>query len=123
MGGFKRFLLRGNVVDLAIAIVIGLAFVALVTAFVADFVTPLIAAIGGHHDFSALYFTIHGSVFRYGAFINSVITFLLLWGFLYFRVVLPVGKLIDRYKPAEDLPAPTRDCPHCLSAVPVAAGV
>ena len=123
MTGFKKFLLRGNVVDMAVAIVIGIAFGLLVAAFVKDFVTPLIAAIGGKPDFSQLYFTINNSKFLYGDFINALLAFLLLALVISFLVVLPVGKLIARYKPAEDELAPTKDCPHCLSAVPAAATV
>ena len=123
MGGFKKFLLRGNVVDLAVAVVIGAAFGALVVAFVKDFVTPLIAAIGGKPDFAGLYFTVNKSKFHYGDFVNALIAFVILAVVIYFLVVLPLGALLDRYRPLPEEPAPTRDCPHCLSAVPEPATV
>jgi large conductance mechanosensitive channel len=123
MGGFKKFLLRGNVVDLAVAVVIGAAFGALVTAFVKDFITPLVAAIAGKSNFSNLYFTVHRSQFHYGEFINALIAFVLLAAVIYVLVVLPLGALLDRYRPLPDEPVPTKDCPHCLSVVPEAASV
>jgi large conductance mechanosensitive channel len=95
---FRDFLLRGNVVDLAVAVVIGAAFGAVITAFVADILTPLIAAIGGKHDFSALAFTINGSRFAYGSFINAVISFVLIAAAIFFLVVKPVGALMERRK-------------------------
>ena len=123
MAGFKKFLLRGNLVDLAVAVLIATAFGALVVALTKDFITPLLAALGGSPDFSGLYFTVNHSKFMYGDFINAVIAFVILAAILYFFVVLPFGKLLDRYKPAPDDPAPIRDCPHCLSSVPQAASV
>ena len=117
---FKTFLLRGNVVDLAVAVVIATAFGAVVTAFVADLITPLIAAIFGNHDFSALTFTINDSKFLYGAFINAVISFVLIAAAVFFFVVKPVNAMAARR--AKDEPAPTtRDCPECLSEIPLAA--
>jgi large conductance mechanosensitive channel len=95
---FRDFLLRGNVVDLAVAVVIGAAFGAVVTAFVADILTPLIAAIGGKPDFSSLSFTINGSRFRYGSFINAVISFVIIAAAVFFLVVKPVGILMERRK-------------------------
>src|SRR3954467_9782609 len=100
MTGFRKFLLRGNVVDLAVAVLIGAAFGALVTAFSASFITPLIAAIFGKPDFSALFFTINGSHFRYGLFLNALISFLILAAVIYFFVVAPINRLMERYKPA-----------------------
>jgi large conductance mechanosensitive channel len=94
--GFRDFVLRGNVVDLAIAVVIGAAFGAVVTALVADFITPLIAAIGGQQDFSKLTFKVHNSTFLYGAFINAVISFLFIAAAIYFVVVLPLNRLAER---------------------------
>jgi len=94
--GFKAFILRGNVVDLAVAVVIGAAFTAVVTAFVADILTPLIAAIFGKPDFSSLYFTVNGSRFLYGSFINAVISFLLIAAALYFFVVAPLNAMAER---------------------------
>jgi large conductance mechanosensitive channel len=118
---FRDFVLRGNVVDLAVAVVIGAAFGALVSAFVADFITPLIAAIGGQPDFSKLTFTVNGSVFRYGDFLNKVIAFLLLAAAVFFFVVKPVNTLMARLKPAPPVDQHTRACPECLSDIPEAA--
>jgi large conductance mechanosensitive channel len=119
--GFRNFILRGNVVDLAIGIVIGAAFGAVVTALVVDFITPIIAAIGGQPDFSALYFTVNGSKFAYGHFLNALISFLVIAAAVYFLVVLPVNRLMARFKPTAEEPTPTKDCPHCLSSIPAAA--
>ena len=94
--GFKDFIMRGNVVDLAVAVVIGAAFGAVVTAFVADIVTPIIAAIGGKPDFSQLSFTVNKSKFLYGAFINAVLSFLIIAAAIYFAVVLPLNKMAER---------------------------
>ena len=122
MKGFKQFLLRGNVVDLAVAVVIGAAFGAVVTAFVKDLLTPLVAAIVGKPDFSGLYFEVNGSRFLYGEFINAALAFLLISAAVYFFVVLPINTLIQRYRKA---PAPadptTKKCPECLSEIPIAA--
>jgi large conductance mechanosensitive channel len=95
---FRDFLLRGNVVDLAVAVVIGAAFGAVVASFVADLVTPLIAAIGGKPDFAALSFTINGSLFHYGRFLNAVISFVIIAAAIFFLVVKPVGLLMERRK-------------------------
>lgn len=118
--GFRDFLLRGNVVDLAIAVVIGAAFGVLVTAFVKDLITPLIAAIGGQPNFSALSFTINKSHFLYGDFINALIAFIILAAVIYFFVVVPYNRLMKRYKPMPE-PAPMRECPFCMSNIPAAA--
>jgi large conductance mechanosensitive channel len=93
--GFRDFLMRGNVVDLAVAVVIGVAFTAVVSALVADIITPLIAAIAGKHDFGSLTFTIHKSTFKYGAFINAVISFVLVAAAVYFLIVLPMNKMAE----------------------------
>jgi large conductance mechanosensitive channel len=108
---FREFVLRGNVVDLAIAVVIGAAFGAVVTAFVADLVTPLIAAIGGKPDFRALSFTINGSRFAYGHFLNAVISFLIIAAVIFFLVVRPLNALLARRKAKEEPPpaAPAED--------------
>jgi large conductance mechanosensitive channel len=120
--GFKEFILRGNVVDLAIAVVIGAAFGAVVTGFVADFITPLIAAIGGKPNFANLYFTANGSRFLYGAFINSVVAFLLIAAAIYFLIVAPLNKLAERRARGQAAPDPaTKQCPECLSDIPKAA--
>jgi large conductance mechanosensitive channel len=121
LSGFRKFLVRGNVVDLAVAVVIGAAFTAIVTAFVADFLTPLIAAIGGRAQFRSRYFTLHGQKFLYGDFVNHVISFAIVAGVVYFLVVVPVGRLMDRFKPTPAEPTPTRNCPECLSSIPAAA--
>jgi large conductance mechanosensitive channel len=121
MDGFKKFLLRGNVVDLAVAVIIGAAFGAIVTAFTASFITPLIAAIAGKADFSKLYFTVHHSKFTYGIFINAVVSFLIIASVIYFFVVVPVNTLMQRYKPTPDEPTPTKECPECVSMIPLAA--
>lgn len=116
MKGFKQFLMRGNVIDLAVAVVIGAAFGTVVSAFVRDLLTPLIAAIGGQPDFSALTFTINGSRFLYGDFINALFSFLLVAAAVYYFVVAPVARL----KKPEAAPA-TQKCPECLSEIPLAA--
>jgi large conductance mechanosensitive channel len=122
MKGFKAFLLRGNVVDLAVGVVIGAAFGATVTAFVKDMLTPLIAAAIGKPDFSALTFTVNKSTFLYGDFVNAVVSFLLIAAAVYFFVVLPVNALVARMRKA---PAPadptTKKCPECLSEIPIDA--
>lgn len=117
--GFKKFLLRGNLVELAVAVVIGAAFGALVTAFVSSFVTPLIAAIGGKPDFNSLYFTVNGSKFTYGAFLNALISFLVIAAVIYFFVVKPVASLLERFAKAEA--ASEHECPQCLSEIPLMA--
>jgi large conductance mechanosensitive channel len=121
MKDFKQFLLRGNVVDLAVAVVIGAAFGAVVAALVADLITPLIAAIFGSHDFSALTFTIHKSRFLYGHFINAVLAFVTIAAAVFFLVVQPVNALMARRKTEPPVDETTRQCPECLSEIPVAA--
>ena len=121
MGGFRKFILRGNVVDLAVAVVIGAAFGDVVKALVKDLITPVIAAFGGVPDFSALFFTINNSRFLIGDFINAVLSFLVIALVVYYFVVLPVGKLVDRFASAEPAGPRTRECPHCLSKIPMAA--
>jgi len=117
---FKAFIFRGNIVDLAVAVVIGIAFGAVITALVADIITPLIAAIFGSHDFSALTFTINNSTFLYGAFINAVISFVLIAAAVFFVVVKPMNAMAAR-RTTEEPAATTRDCPECLSEIPLAA--
>jgi large conductance mechanosensitive channel len=121
MKDFKEFLLRGNLVDMAVGIVIGLAFAAVITALVADLITPLIAAIGGNPDFSALSFTINKSHFLYGAFINALITFVVIAAVIYYLVVKPVNALMARRKTEPPVDAATRECPYCLSQIPIGA--
>lgn len=121
MGGFRAFLLRGNVVDLAIGIVIGVAFGTVVTAFVEDLITPIIAAFGGTPDFAALSFTVNGSVFKYGDFLNSLVAFIVIAAVVYYFVVLPYMRLRARFEKAPETAAPTKTCAECLSSIPKAA--
>jgi large conductance mechanosensitive channel len=118
---FKQFLLRGNVVDLAVAVVIGIAFGALITALVNDILTPLIAAIAGKHDFSSLTFMLHKSLFRYGDFINALIAFILVAAALFFFVVVPINRLMARSRKQPPADPTTRKCPECLSEIPIEA--
>jgi large conductance mechanosensitive channel len=117
MKGFREFVLRGNLVDFAIAIVIGAAFGALIAALVRDLITPLIAAVGGKPDFGALSFTINGSRFAYGDFLNALFTFLMIAAILYFLVIKPVALLLEHLRPKPPI-APVRSCPECLSEIP-----
>jgi large conductance mechanosensitive channel len=122
MKGFKEFLLRGNVLDLAVAVLMGAAFGAVVTALVKDLITPLIAAIVGQPDFAAIAFTINSSKFLVGDFINAVVSFLLVAAAVYFFVVLPVNRILARMRRGEaPLDPTTKKCPECLSEVPIAA--
>lgn len=118
MRGFKAFLLRGNVVDLAIAVVIGVAFAAVVTSFVKDLVTPLIAALGGKPDFSGLYFTINKSRFLYGDFIDVVLAFVIIAAVIYFFVVVPYTALLERSRKEPPADPTTKKCTECLSEIP-----
>ncbi len=119
MKGFRDFILRGNVVDLAIAVVIGAAFGGIVDALVKDLITPLIAAIGGQPDFSQITFTINNSQFFIGDFINSLLSFLIIAAVVYYFVVLPVNRLMERFKPTTAPPPvdTTRECPYCTSKI------
>jgi large conductance mechanosensitive channel len=121
MKDFKQFLLRGNLVDMAVGIVVGVAFAAVVTALVSDLITPLLAAIGGKPDFGNLTFTVNNSHFLYGAFINALIAFLLIAAVVFFLIVKPVNRLMARYKTEPEVEQTTKDCPRCLSAIPVGA--
>jgi large conductance mechanosensitive channel len=115
---FKAFLLRGNLIDTAVGIVIGLAFAAVVTSLVGDLITPIIAAIFGKSDFGSLSFTINGSVFHYGNFINALITFVMVAVAIFFFVVKPVNAIRAR----RESPDPsTKACPECLSEIPIEA--
>jgi large conductance mechanosensitive channel len=118
--GFKEFLLRGNLLDLAVAVVIGVAFTALVNALVKDLITPFVAAIAGKQDFGALHVTVNGSVIAYGDFINALLSFVLIAAVIFFLVVQPVNRIMDRLglTPKEE---PMRECTDCLSKVPAAA--
>jgi large conductance mechanosensitive channel len=120
--GFRQFVLRGNVLDLAVAVVIGGAFGTVVTALVKDLITPLLAAVVGKPDFSALAFTVNGSRFPIGDFINAVVAFVLMAAAIYFLVVVPVNALTARIRRGETPADPTtKRCPECLSEVPIAA--
>lgn len=122
LSGFKQFILRGNVIDMAVGVVIGVAFGGVITALTKDLLTPFIAAIFGKPDFSAISFTIHDSVFPVGDFMNAVVSFLLIAAAVYFFVVTPINALVSRMRKA---PAPadptTKKCPECLSEIPIDA--
>jgi large conductance mechanosensitive channel len=117
--GFRDFISRGNLIDLAVAVVIGTAFTSVVTALVADLITPLIAAIAGKPNFGALQFTVHHSTFLYGSFINALLTFLIVAAVVYYLIVAPMAKITARFTHAAAVT--TRDCPECLSTIPIAA--
>lgn len=119
LSGFRDFISRGNVVELAVAVVIGAAFTGVVNSLVADMLTPLIAAIVGEPDFSALTFSINGSQFFYGNFINALIAFISVAAAIYFFVVVPLNKLEERRSAGEE--ATTRECPECTTEISVAA--
>ncbi len=118
---FRAFILRGNVVDLAVAVVIGAAFTTVVTALVRDLITPVIAAVFGEPDFGDLGFTINGSRFAYGNFLNGVLTFVLVAAAVFFFVVKPVNFLMARMRTEPDVEQVTHACPECMSQIPVAA--
>ena len=120
MKGFRDFITRGNLIELAVAVVIGTAFTAIVTAIVKDLITPLIGAIWGKsNNFENLTFTLHGSKFNYGDLINAIVSFLIIAAVVYFLIVAPMAKLVLRLQGAKQ--ATTRDCPECLSSIPIAA--
>lgn len=121
--GFKQFLMRGNVLDLAVAVVIGAAFGKVVTALVEDLINPIIAAIVGKPDFSAIVFTVNGSNFKIGDFFNALVSFVMIAAAVYFFVIVPVNALMARMRRGEGPPPDptTKKCPECLSEVPVAA--
>lgn len=122
LDGFKQFILRGNVVDLAVGVMIGAAFGAVVSALTKDLITPLIAAVGSQPDFSALAFSINGSQFMYGDFLNALISFIIQAATIYFAIVLPINSLNAKMKKAPVPADPTsKKCPECLSEIPLAA--
>lgn len=121
LSGFRAFILRGNVVDLAVGIVIGTAFTAIVTALVSDVITPLIPAPGGNLSTWAIHIPWTGKPLLIGTFINAVITFLIIAFVVYYFVVLPVNALMDRFKPRPAATPTTRECPYCLSTIPLKA--
>jgi large conductance mechanosensitive channel len=120
--GFRNFILRGNLIELAVAFVMGAAFTALVTSFVSGFVTPLIALVAGKHDFDGLRFTISGTTFQYGVFVTALVSFLSVAAVLYYLVVLPYEHVRARLEGEPgDEPAPRVPCPYCVSDIPAAA--
>ncbi len=118
---FKQFILRGNMLDLAVAVVLGVAFTAVITALVKDLITPLISAIGGNPDFSSLTFTIHHSTFRYGDFLNYLFSFVIIAAAVFFLVVMPVNALVERSRREAPADPTTKHCPECLSEIPLDA--
>jgi large conductance mechanosensitive channel len=118
---FREFILRGNLVDLAVAVVLGTAFGAAVTALVKDLITPLLAAIGGTPDFAGLKFTVNNSQFLYGDFLNALLSFLVIAAVVFFFVVKPVNALLERFRTEKDVERETHECPACLSAIPIGA--
>ena len=118
---FRQFILRGNLVELAVAVVIGTAFGTVVTSFTKGLVTPLIAAVGGQSDFSKLKFEINGSDFLYGQFINALLAFLIIAAVVFFLVIKPVNALMARLQPSPAVDVKTRACPECVSDIPVGA--
>ncbi len=122
LDGFKKFIMRGNVIDLAVAVVMGAAFGAVVTALVKDLITPLIAAIGGQPDFSAIAFAVNGSKFLIGDFVNAIVSFLMIALAVYAFIVAPLNALAARRQRGEPPADPTtKSGPECLSTVPIAA--
>ena len=119
MEGFRKFILRGNVVDLAVAVVIGAAFTGVVTAFVRAFITPLIGVFGGVPDFASAYFTINNSRFPYGEFVNALLGFLIIALVVYYMVVMPLNAYMERFGP--ETAVKTQECPECLSKIPIGA--
>jgi large conductance mechanosensitive channel len=121
MGGFKQFLLRGNVVDLAVGVVVGAAFGTVVSAFVKDMMTPLLAAVVRKPDFSAFSFTLNDSKFLYGDFLNAVVSFVIVAAAVYYLVVLPINALVSRAHHEPPADPTTKKCPECLSEIPIQA--
>lgn len=119
--GFKEFIFRGNIVDLAVAVVIGGAFGTIVNALVKDLITPLIAAIGGKPDFSGFYFTINNSKFMIGDFLNAVVSFVIIAAVIYFFVIVPMNKLMAKMNRGETVDPTEKSCPECLSLIPIKA--
>lgn len=119
--GFKQFILKGNVVDLAVGVIIGVSFGAVVTALVKDLITPLIAAIGGKPDFSSIIFTVNHSKFLIGDFLNALIAFLINASVIYFFVVIPMNHLLLRMKKEKPVDPTSKKCQECLSIIPLDA--
>jgi large conductance mechanosensitive channel len=121
MEGFKKFILRGSVLDLAVAVIIGAAFTAIVNSLVKDIITPIFGIFGGLPDFSAWTFTINGSQFNIGSFINALVSFLIMAVVLYWFIIAPANRLMDVAKIERAQEVKTRECPECLSKIPEAA--
>jgi large conductance mechanosensitive channel len=121
LNGFKKFILKGNAVDMAVGVVVGVAFSNVVTALVEDLITPLIGAFGGSPDFSGIFFTINHSKFMIGDFINSIFSFLTVSATIYFAVVLPTNKLMEKMNAKKTVTLTEKTCPECLSFIPVKA--
>lgn len=121
MGDFKTFILRGNVVDLAVAVVIGVAFGAVITALVADIIMPILGAFGGKPTFDQYYWVINNSQIKIGSFLTALVAFLILAAVIFFFVVKPLNWLMSRRKTELPVDPATRDCPYCVSSIPVAA--
>ncbi|HVA96319.1 MAG TPA: large conductance mechanosensitive channel protein MscL [Candidatus Acidoferrales bacterium] len=121
MEGFKKFILRGNVVDLAVGVVIGAAFNSVVASLVKGFFTPIIAIVTGNHNFSALYFSVNGVQVHYGDFINALISFLIIAAVVYFFVVLPMNKLQQLSRSGKTIDPTTKKCPYCFSEINIKA--
>ena len=119
MKGFRDFITRGNLIQLAVAFVIGAAFTAVVTALVNDLITPLIPAIAGKPNFAGLFFTLNSSKFLYGSFINAVLEFVIVAAVIYYLIVAPMARVTARFTKAAEVT--TRECPQCLSTIPIAA--
>lgn len=119
MSGFRKFLMRGNLIDLAVAVVIGVAFNAVVQSLIKSLITPLIAAIAGKPNFSSLTFTLHHSIFRYGDFLNALVSFVTISAVIYFLIVSPMARVMSIAERKKE--ATTRSCPECLSEIPVGA--
>jgi large conductance mechanosensitive channel len=119
MSGFRKFILRGNLVDMAVAVVIGTQFSGLVKVFVASFINPLLALVGGRPNFSDLVLTVHGTPFTYGKFLTEALSFLIAAAVMYFVIVLPMARLLKLFE--RDAEATERDCPECTRSIPIAA--
>lgn len=121
LNGFKNFIMKGNVVDMSVGVVVGVAFGNVVTAMVKDIITPIIGALGGTPDFSGIVFTINNSKFMVGDFINSLISFLTIAGVIYFAVVMPMNKLMEKMRSGKSVDPTDKSCPECLSQIPIKA--
>jgi large conductance mechanosensitive channel len=119
--GFKKFIFKGNVVDMATGVVIGVAFGEVVSAMVKDLITPLVGVFGGEPDFSSYYFAVNGSKFMYGDFLNSLLSFIMISGVIYFAVVMPMNKIMKKIDEGKNQDPSDKSCPECLSVIPVKA--